>query len=198
MLTATLRGALLDLRGALRRVPPANPNQERPVRCEESGSGRFAQSCGAGLPLATLFSLGEAENRTNAAHAVNNGAPSTGARKLRSSNMSEFVYLYREASMPAAPQAMQERMVKWLAWFNDLEKNGHMVDKGHPLTRTGGGVVKDKKGNLTDGPYAETKDIVIGYTVIEATDFEQAVLLSTGCPLLDDGGLVEVRPIMKL
>jgi hypothetical protein len=112
--------------------------------------------------------------------------------------MSEFVYLYREASMPASPQAMQDRMVKWLAWFRDLEQAGHMVSKGHPLHRTEGGVVRDRKGSLTDGPYAETKDIVIGYTVVEAKDFEQAVQLSTGCPLLDDGGLVEVRPIMKL
>jgi hypothetical protein len=112
--------------------------------------------------------------------------------------MSEFVYLYREASMPASPQAMQDRMVKWLAWFKDLEQKGHVVALGHPLNRTDGGVVRDKKGSLTDGPYAETKDIVIGYSVIEAKDFEQAVKLSTGCPLLDEGGLVEVRPILKL
>jgi hypothetical protein len=112
--------------------------------------------------------------------------------------MSEFVYLYREATAPASPQAMQDRMVKWFAWFRDLEQKGHMVAFGHPLNRTDGGVVRDKKGTLTDGPYAETKDIVIGYSVIEAKDLEQAVKLSTGCPLLDDGGLVEVRPIIKL
>jgi hypothetical protein len=94
--------------------------------------------------------------------------------------MSEFVYLYREASMPASPQAMQDRMVKWLAWFKDLEQKGHVVALGHPLNRTDGGVVRDKKGSL------------------EAKDFEQAVKLSTGCPLLDEGGLVEVRPILKL
>jgi hypothetical protein len=112
--------------------------------------------------------------------------------------MSEFVYLYREAAMPASAQAMQDRMGKWFAWFKDLEQNGHIVAFGHPLNRTDGGVVRDNKGSLTDGPYAETKDIVIGYSVIEAKDFEEAVKLSTGCPLLDDGGLVEVRPIMKL
>jgi hypothetical protein len=112
--------------------------------------------------------------------------------------MTEFVYLYREATAPASPQAMQERMVKWLAWFRDLEQKGHMVNLGQPLNRTGGGVVRDRKGSVTDGPYAETKDIVIGYTIIEAKDFEQAVELSTGCPLFDDEGLVEVRPVLKL
>jgi hypothetical protein len=112
--------------------------------------------------------------------------------------MSEFIYLYREASPPASPQAMQDRMQKWLTWFKDLEHNGHLKNPGHPLNRTDGGVVKDKKGTMTDGPYAETKDIVIGYTVIEANDLEHALKLSTGCPLLEDGGLVEVRPVLKL
>jgi hypothetical protein len=112
--------------------------------------------------------------------------------------MSEFVYLYREASAPASPQAMQERMVKWLAWFHDLERTGHMVSRGLPLHRKDGGVVRDRQGSVTDGPYAETKDIVIGFTVVEAADLEQAVKLSTGCPLLADGGLVEVRPVLKL
>jgi hypothetical protein len=112
--------------------------------------------------------------------------------------MSEFIYLYRESSMPASPNAMQERMVKWLAWFKDLEQKGHMVSTGHPLNRTDGAVVRDRKGSFTDGPYAETKDIVIGYTVIEAKDLKQAVKLSTGCPLLEDGGLVEVRPVLRL
>jgi hypothetical protein len=112
--------------------------------------------------------------------------------------MSEFVFLYREASAPASPQAMQDRMVQWLAWFRELEQKGRMINAGHPLNRTDGGVGQDKKGSLTDCPYAETKDIVIGYTVVDARDFDEAVRLATGCPLLDDGGLVEVRPGMKL
>jgi hypothetical protein len=111
--------------------------------------------------------------------------------------MSKFVYLYRESSTPA-PQEMQARMQKWLVWFKDLEQKGHLAVYGHPLNRTDGGVVKDSKGSLTDGPYAETKDIVIGFSVIEARDFEQAVKLATGCPLLDSGGLVEVRPVLKM
>jgi hypothetical protein len=111
--------------------------------------------------------------------------------------MSEFVYLYREASTPA-PQEMQARMQKWLTWFKDLDKNGHLANYGHPLNRTDGVVVRDKKGTVTDGPYAETKDIVIGFSVIEAKDLEQAVKLAAGCPLFESGGLVEVRPILKL
>lgn len=112
--------------------------------------------------------------------------------------MSEFMYLYREPALaPLTPQEMQARMQKWLAWFKDLEQRGHLATYGHPLVRTEGGVVRDKKGSSTDGPYAETKDIVIGYTIVETRDLEEAMKLAAGCPVLDFGGLVEVRPILK-
>ena len=111
--------------------------------------------------------------------------------------MSQFIYLYREATTPS-PQEMQVRMQKWLAWFKDLEEKGHLANYGHPLNRTDGAVVRDKKGTLTDGPYAETKDIVIGFSVIEAQDLDHAIKLASSCPLLESGGLVEVRPVLKV
>jgi hypothetical protein len=113
--------------------------------------------------------------------------------------MSEFVYLYRSPqTSPGSPAQMQERMQRWSAWFKDLESKGFLSSLGHPLERSGGGVVKDKSGSLSDGPYAETKDIVVGFSIIEAKDLKQAVTLSTGCPIFEQGGIVEVRPIMKM
>ena len=111
--------------------------------------------------------------------------------------MSQFVFLYREAATPS-PQELEARLERVLAWFRDLEQKGHIASKGHPLARTGGGIVRDSKGTVTDGPYAETKDIVIGFTIVEAKDFDEAARLAAGCPLLDSGGLVEVRPILKM
>ena len=70
---------------------------------------------------------------------------------------------------------------------------------GQPLADTGGGVVRDAKGTVTDGPYVETKDIVVGYSVIAAKDFAEAVRLTEGLPVLDDeGGMVEVRPVLRM
>jgi len=109
--------------------------------------------------------------------------------------MSEFVFLYREAGLPSREE-LQSRMQTTLAWFKDLEQKGHLATYGQPLGRTGGGVVK--KGSFTDGPYAETKDIVIGFSVIEAKDFDEAVALASACPLVERGCLVEVRPVLKL
>ncbi len=112
--------------------------------------------------------------------------------------MSEFVYLYRVPPRSAeSPQKMQDRMQRWRAWFNDLEKKGHITSLGHPLAPTGGGVVRGK-GNVTDGPYAETKDIVMGYTLIEAKDFEEAAKLTGAWPGFEEGGCIEVRPVRKL
>ena len=63
-----------------------------------------------------------------------------------------------------------------------LGAKGHLKDPGHPLERTGK-VVKGKQKTVTDGPYAEAKDVVGGYTLVEAKDLAQAVELSKGCPI---------------
>jgi hypothetical protein len=112
--------------------------------------------------------------------------------------MNEFVYLFRCPPAPApSPQQMQERLARWRAWFKELEKKGHLVATGQPLERSQGAVVKDSKGTLTDGPYAETKDIVIGYSLVGATDLAQATALAADCPVFEQGGVVEVRPVLK-
>jgi hypothetical protein len=48
------------------------------------------------------------------------------------------------------------------------------------------------------GPFAEAKDVVGGYTLIEAEDLSEAVELSKSCPIFEVEGAVEVRPVMKL
>jgi hypothetical protein len=91
---------------------------------------------------------------------------------------------------------MQKTMEKWVAWFKELNAKGHIKDPGHPLEHTGK-VVKGKQKTVNDGPYAEAKDVVGGYIVIEANDLGHAVELSKGCPIFEVGGSVEVRPIQK-
>ena len=111
--------------------------------------------------------------------------------------MSQFVYLYRGGEPGRSPEKMQEMMQKWMAWMKQLGDHGHIKDIGHPLESTGK-LVKGKQKAVTDGPFAETKDVVGGYTLIEARDLEQAVELSKGCPIFEVEGAVEVRPVMKM
>ena len=111
--------------------------------------------------------------------------------------MSEFVYLYRGGESGRSPERVQQMMQKWMAWFKELNEKGHIKDRGQPLERAGK-LVKGKQKTVTDGPFAEAKDVVGGYTLIEARDLEQAVELSKGCPIFEAEGAVEVRPVMKM
>ncbi len=111
--------------------------------------------------------------------------------------MSEYVFLYRGGSRPSSPQDAQAVMQQWMTWLQDLGKRGHMKDQGQPLEPTGK-VVKGKEKTVTDGPFAEAKDLVGGYTLISAKDLAEAAELSKGCPIFDRGGSVEVRPVMKM
>lgn len=111
--------------------------------------------------------------------------------------MSDFAFLYRGRDTNASPEQMQKTMEKWRAWFKELTAKGHIKDIGHPL-EAAGKVVMGKQKTVTDGPFAEAKDVVGGFTLIEARDLEQAAELSKGCPILEVGGSVEVRPIQKM
>ena len=111
--------------------------------------------------------------------------------------MSEFVFLYRGGEQESNPERAQRMMEKWMAWLKGLAGSGHIKDRGQPLERTGK-VVRGRQKVVTDGPFAETKDVVGGYTLIEARDLNQAVELSKGCPIFEVDGSVEVRPVAIL
>jgi len=112
--------------------------------------------------------------------------------------MAEFLYLYRSSQRwnPSAEES-EQIMQRWMAWFKDLTATGNLKDGGQPL-EAHGKVVRDKGRTVTDGPFAEAKDVVGGYTIVEAPSLERAAELAKGCPILARDGFVEVRPIMKL
>jgi hypothetical protein len=112
--------------------------------------------------------------------------------------MSEFTYLYRGgAAWTGSPEERQQHLAKWRAWFQELGANGHLKELGHPLENRGM-VVKGSQKIVTDGPFAEAKDVVGGFSIIEAGDLTQAIELSKGCPILEVGGSVEVRPVQQI
>jgi hypothetical protein len=111
--------------------------------------------------------------------------------------MSEFVYLYRGGEAGRTPERIEQTMQKWMAWFKELGEKGHVKDIGRPLEREGK-LVTGKQKLVTDGPFAETKDLIGGFTLIEARDLEHATELSKGCPIFEVGGAVEVRPTKKI
>ena len=107
--------------------------------------------------------------------------------------MSEFLYVFRGGLETGSPEQMQQHMQKWLAWSKQLTEKG-LFKSGEPLEK--GGKVVSKK-DVTDGPFAEAKDVIGGFMLIEAKDMAHAIETSRGCPILEVGGTVEVRPVAK-
>ncbi len=110
--------------------------------------------------------------------------------------MSEFVYLYRGGRRPESPAEGEQVMQKWGAWLQSLADGGHLIDRGQPLEPDG--KVVRKKSAVTDGPFAESKDIVGGFSLVNAKDLAEAAQLASGCPIFEHEGLVEVRPVLKM
>jgi hypothetical protein len=111
--------------------------------------------------------------------------------------MSQYLFLYRGAQRPMSPAESQQNMQKWMSWFQDLGQQGYIKDPGQPLEPTGK-IVSGKKKTVTDGPFAEAKDLVGGYTIVEARDIAEAAEVSKGCPIFERDGFVEIRPVMKM
>jgi hypothetical protein len=107
--------------------------------------------------------------------------------------MAKFLFIYRDSSDAYANMTAEEtrkHLEAWSAWIGDALKKGWMLEPGDALTLEGR-VVKAKV--VTDGPFVESKEIVGGYSIVQADTIDAAAKLAKGCPGLDIGGSVEVR-----
>lgn len=92
------------------------------------------------------------------------------------------------------PEQIQEEVKAWHDWIGGIGAQGKLKNPGEALGFIGKTMHAD--GSITDGPYAELKEILGGYIVVSAENVEEAIALGKGCPVLKDGGKVEVRDIM--
>ena len=114
--------------------------------------------------------------------------------------MEKFMFIFNSGSDNgdlSSPEAMQAHMGKWMAWIEKLKKDNIYVS-GEPLA-PGGKLVGGTGGkSVTDGPYTEGKEIVGGFFIINANDYDEAVSIAKGFPDFDLGGTVQVRQVMKI
>jgi hypothetical protein len=106
--------------------------------------------------------------------------------------MAKFMLLYRNPAEPAKPPSPEERQAflgLWNEWFQKF--GGAILDGGDGL-KPGGRVLKPG-GIVTDGPYVEAKEVIAGYSVIQAEDHEGAVAIARECPIARIGGAIEIR-----
>ncbi|MFK7736481.1 MAG: YciI family protein [Pirellulaceae bacterium] len=114
--------------------------------------------------------------------------------------MAKFLFIYRDPAdkdmSAVSPDEMQASMQKWMEWLGAGKAEGWVEAMGDPLTPEGRVVQADK--SITDGPYAESKELVGGYSIIQAADFDEACKHAMGCPIYHMGGSVEVREIAEI
>jgi hypothetical protein len=81
-------------------------------------------------------------------------------------------------------------------WLDDLQARGKWVtgDQLAPPRRARSVRVRDGKRIVTDGPFAETKEAVGGFDLVEADSLEEAVEIAAGHPVAQMG-TIEVRPL---
>lgn len=109
---------------------------------------------------------------------------------------SEYLLLFRgnDWDRSLSPAEMQKTMSAFVAWFERLAADG-TVKAGQPLQEDSR-VVSGKNGRVVaDGPFAESKEAIGGYFLVNADSFDEAVAIAQGCPMLEYGTVVEVRPI---
>jgi len=112
--------------------------------------------------------------------------------------MSEYLYIFRgglDMSKTSANEK-QAQMAKWTTWIKALAEKG-ISKGGNPLDATGK-VLSGKSKSVHDGPFAEAKDVVGGYLLVNAKSLDEATEHARGCPILDEGGSVEVRTILAM
>jgi hypothetical protein len=91
-----------------------------------------------------------------------------------------------------SPSVLQAHVKKWYRWSDELARQGRR-NVGTALDNGGKSVGGERI--VTDGPYAESKDLVTGAMIIEAASLEDAVEVARQCPTYEFGGSVEVRPV---
>lgn len=115
--------------------------------------------------------------------------------------MRKFMFLFRGGGIvvqpPPPPAEIGAHLAKWTEWVGGLVKAGH-AEVGPPPLENGGKVVRGSAKAVTDGPYAEAKDLVSGILVVSAGSLAAAVELARGCPIYEYDGSVEVRPLQEM
>jgi hypothetical protein len=115
--------------------------------------------------------------------------------------MAQFMYLIRNEGADFSKYSandFQELMKKYQAWTEKIKTEGHFL-AGEKLSKDLGKSLRIKQREIVvDGPYAESKEAIAGFYIIEAKNLSEALEIGKGCPALSYGGSLEVREIDQM
>jgi hypothetical protein len=114
---------------------------------------------------------------------------------MNTQNQNGYMLLFRgtELRKSLSPEEMQKVSEDWMAWFKRLTEQGKAV-AGNPLEREGK-IVSGKERVVSDGPFAESKEAIGGYFLLDVATMNEALAIAKECPGLPYGIRVEVRPV---
>lgn len=110
--------------------------------------------------------------------------------------MPRFMFLQRgdcDNRPQMTPEEMQAGMEACMKWVETGMQAGWLLDPGSALSGTGAVVKSDL--TVMDGPFAESKELVGGYSIVEAVDLEAAVEIVKNSPMPGMGSTIEVREL---
>ena len=111
--------------------------------------------------------------------------------------MKDFMMLFHSEpnpNMEPTPAEIEAEIKEWMDWIGGIGAQGKLKNPGEALGFEGKTMHAD--GSITDGPYAEVKEIIGGFIIVSSDHIDEAMELAKGCPALSVGGKVEVREIM--
>jgi hypothetical protein len=110
-------------------------------------------------------------------------------------NQNGYMLLFRgnDLRKGLSPEELQKVTDNWMAWFKRLTEEGKAV-AGNPLEREGK-IVSGKDRIVSDGPFAESKEAIGGYFLLDVPTLDEALAIAKECPGLPYGIRVEVRPV---
>jgi hypothetical protein len=96
------------------------------------------------------------------------------------------------------PQSRRDEIMRdYGAWIQDAKQRGQYRAGAKLQPTASATTVRERNGKpaLTDGPFAETKEQLGGYHLIECQDLDEALAIARRIPTLEAGGAIEVRPL---
>ena len=92
------------------------------------------------------------------------------------------------------PEQIQER----LSWLAGIAAQNKLLDKGNSLLPFDGSAKTVSAGSIvTDGPYTEIKEFIVGYVIVRTEAIDEAVEMAKENPIFKIGGNIEVREVLK-
>jgi hypothetical protein len=111
--------------------------------------------------------------------------------------MKEFMLIFRLKDIEdfkPTPEQIQER----LNWLAGIAAQNKLVDQGNTLSPFSGSAKTVRPDNVvTDGPYTEIKEFLVGYIIVRTETIEEAVEMAKENPIFKIGGNIEIREVIK-